>query len=49
MSLIHYQAEEARIEGVALKAIASEFGTPTYVYSRQQLEQNYSAFRFYYS
>ena len=31
-------------EGVALSAIAAEYGTPTYVYSRATLERHYRAF-----
>ncbi len=32
------------IEGVALDAIAAQFGTPTYVYSRAALTANYRAY-----
>ena len=32
-------------EGVSLEAIASEYGTPTYVYSRQSIEQAFLAYQ----
>ena len=34
-----------RLEGVALAAIAAQFGTPTYVYSRAALETAFNAWR----
>ena len=38
-------ADGSRIEDVALTAIAAEFGTPCYVYSRAALEAAYVAYR----
>lgn len=38
------QAGVLMIEGVALDAIAAQFGTPTYVYSRAALTANYRAY-----
>lgn len=34
-----------QLEGVALAAIAAQYGTPTYVYSRQALTQAFDAYR----
>jgi diaminopimelate decarboxylase len=39
-----YQQGELHVEGVALARIATEFGTPSYVYSRAALTDAYSAF-----
>jgi len=39
-----YRNTELYVENVSLKAIADEFGTPCYVYSRAELERNWQAF-----
>jgi len=39
-----YRGDELHCEGVALSRIADEVGTPTYVYSRGELERAYRAF-----
>ncbi|HEV7803572.1 MAG TPA: diaminopimelate decarboxylase, partial [Burkholderiales bacterium] len=39
-----YKQGELHVEGVALARIATEFGTPSYVYSRAALTDAYSAF-----
>jgi diaminopimelate decarboxylase len=44
MPYFHYQNNELFAEGVALKKIAEQFGTPTYVYSRAALENHFQAF-----
>jgi diaminopimelate decarboxylase len=40
----NYQGSQLQAEQVALSAIAEQFGTPTYVYSRATLERHYRAF-----
>jgi len=40
-----YRNDELFAEDVSLRAIASEFGTPTYVYSKAALEENFLAYR----
>jgi len=40
----NYQGPQLQAEHVSLAAIASQFGTPTYVYSRATLERHYRAF-----
>jgi diaminopimelate decarboxylase len=40
----NYQGPHLQAEQVTLAAIASQFGTPTYVYSRATLERHYRAF-----
>jgi len=40
----NYQGPHLQAEQVRLDAIASQFGTPTYVYSRATLERHYRAF-----
>jgi diaminopimelate decarboxylase len=40
----NYQGSQLQAEQVNLAAIASQFGTPTYVYSRATLERHYRAF-----
>ena len=44
MSHFSYQNGVLHAEGVALSAIAAEFGTPTYVYSKAALLGNYAAY-----
>lgn len=44
MSCLKYIHNELHIEDVSLKTIAEEFGTPTYVYSRFALENNWLTF-----
>ena len=45
MSLITNLNDEARVEGIALHAIADRFGTPCYVYSRAALTAAFDAYR----
>lgn len=42
--MLTYQNNELFIEQYALARIAEQFGTPAYVYSRQQIEKNWLAF-----
>ena len=44
MSQFSYQDGVLHAEGVALSAIAEQFGTPTYVYSKAQLLANFAAY-----
>jgi len=44
MEAFTYRGGELFAEGVALSAIAERFGTPTYVYSRAHIEQQYHAY-----
>jgi len=44
MEAFTYRGAELFAEGVALSAIAERFGTPTYVYSRAHIEQQYRAY-----
>ncbi|MBA3661801.1 MAG: diaminopimelate decarboxylase [Gammaproteobacteria bacterium] len=44
MSCLHYIDNQLCIERVSLRAIAERFGTPTYIYSKQQLVNNWQAF-----
>jgi len=44
MSQFSYQDGVLHAEGVALSAIAEQFGTPTYVYSKAQLLANFGAY-----
>lgn len=44
MQAFTYRDGELFAEGVALSAIAERFGTPTYVYSRAHIEQQYRAY-----
>jgi diaminopimelate decarboxylase len=37
----HYRSDQLHSEGVALAAVAERFGTPTYVYSRAAILENY--------
>lgn len=43
MTVFAYQNGELHAESVALSAIAAEYGTPCFVYSRQAIEQAYRA------
>lgn len=45
MSVFEYRNGELFAEAVPLAEIAEQFGTPTYVYSRQYLEQQFLAYR----
>lgn len=44
MSVFQYQNGDLYAEGVALSAIAEQYGTPCYVYSRQAIESNWQAY-----
>ena len=44
MSSFHYQSEDLYAEGVPLAEIARKYGTPTYVYSRADIETAYLDF-----
>ena len=44
MSCLHYNGNNLYIEDVSLAAIASQYDTPCYVYSRAQIEVNWHAF-----
>ncbi|AKA83376.1 MULTISPECIES: diaminopimelate decarboxylase [Pseudomonas] len=44
MDAFNYRDGELFAEGVALSAIAQQFGTPTYVYSRAHIEAQYRSF-----
>ncbi len=44
MDYFHYQNQQLYAEEVALSAIAEQFGTPCYVYSRATLERHWRAF-----
>ncbi len=44
MDYFNYQGSQLQAEQVNLAAIARQFGTPTYVYSRATLERHYRAF-----
>ncbi|MEX1200430.1 MAG: diaminopimelate decarboxylase [Methylophaga sp.] len=44
MDHFHYQHDELFAENVALSAIAEQYGTPTYIYSRATLERHWRAF-----
>ncbi|MGR3886736.1 diaminopimelate decarboxylase [Pseudomonas sp. 1152_12] len=44
MDAFNYRDGELFAEGVALSAIAEQFGTPTYVYSRAHIEAQYRSF-----
>ncbi|MDT3672279.1 MAG: diaminopimelate decarboxylase [Aromatoleum sp.] len=45
ISTLHSGPDGLQLEGVALAAIAAQYGTPTYVYSRQALTQAFDAYR----
>lgn len=44
MEVFAVRAGELHAEGVALSAVARQFGTPTYVYSRAHVESQYRAY-----
>ncbi|MFF7063340.1 diaminopimelate decarboxylase [Pseudomonas sp. NPDC008258] len=44
MNAFNYRDGELFAEGVALSAIAEQFGTPTYVYSRAHIEAQYRSY-----
>ena len=44
MDNFEYRGDQLFAEDVPVSAIADEFGTPTYVYSRDTLERNYLAY-----
>ncbi|CAN7679025.1 diaminopimelate decarboxylase [Pseudoduganella sp. LjRoot289] len=44
MSQFSYQEGVLHAEGVSLSAIAEQYGTPAYVYSKQQLLANYASY-----
>lgn len=44
MNAFNYRDGELFAEGVALSAIAGQFGTPTYVYSRAHIEAQYRSY-----
>lgn len=44
MSVFDYHNGELHMEGVNLQTIASHYGTPTYVYSRQAITEAYMAY-----
>ncbi|MBE9532496.1 MAG: diaminopimelate decarboxylase, partial [Proteobacteria bacterium] len=44
MDYFDYQADALFAEDVALSAVAAQFGTPCYVYSRATLERHWNAF-----
>ena len=44
MEAFNYRDGELFAEGVALSALAQRFGTPTYVYSRAHIEEQYRAY-----
>jgi diaminopimelate decarboxylase len=44
MSCLHYRESQLYIEKVSLAAIAKQFGTPAYVYSRAAIEHNWRDF-----
>ena len=45
MSVFDYQHGELHAEGVSLRAIAEQYGTPVYVYSRAYLEQQFLSYQ----
>lgn len=42
---LNYKNNQLHLEEVPLSSIADHFGTPTYIYSRKALEDNYLAYR----
>ena len=44
MDFFNYRQQDLYAEGVAVKAIAEQFGTPCYIYSRATLERHYKAY-----
>ena len=45
MDQIHYRGAHLHVEDVALDSIAEAAGTPSYVYSRGAIEENFKAYR----
>ncbi len=41
MEYFHYSEDRLKCEGVSLAELAARFGTPTYVYSRSAIEENF--------
>jgi len=41
MEAVHYSSDQLHCEGVAANSVAERFGTPTYVYSRAAILENY--------
>lgn len=44
MSYLNYRSGELFVENVSARQVASEYGTPTYIYSRAAIEENYLQF-----
>lgn len=44
MSVFEYRGSELFVEGVSVQHIAAQFGTPTYIYSRQAITQAFMAY-----
>lgn len=44
MSVLEYRLNELMMEQVSLRELADRFGSPTYVYSRLAISQNYQAY-----
>lgn len=44
MSVFDYRNGELHLEGISLKHVAAQFGTPTYVYSRKAITEAYLAY-----
>lgn len=44
MSFVEYKAQELYVENIPYKQIATEFGTPCYVYSKQAILHNWHGF-----
>lgn len=44
MEAFHYHADQLYVEQVRVADIAARYGTPVYIYSRSELEQNWRAF-----
>lgn len=44
MSCVHYKQDDLYLDGVSLNAIADQFGTPCYVYSRNAIEAAWTGF-----
>lgn len=42
--MFHYEDDRLFVEGAAAAAIAETYGTPTFIYSRAQIEANYRAY-----
>lgn len=44
MSVLEYRLNELMMEQVSLREVADQFGTPTFVYSRESITQNFQAY-----